>query len=44
MHFLRTGKYIEEYIFCNSTAKYTKFSQNNDKNEEKLIPRMRLRR
>jgi hypothetical protein len=36
MHLSRTGKFIDEYNFCNSTAKYTKFSQNSDKNEEKV--------
>jgi hypothetical protein len=36
MHRLRTGKYIKDYNFCNSTAKYTKFSHNSDKNKEKV--------
>jgi hypothetical protein len=36
MHLLRTEKYIDEYNFCNLTAKYTKFSQTSDKYEEKV--------
>jgi hypothetical protein len=36
MHLLSTGKYKEENNFCYKTAKYTKFSQNSDKNAEKV--------
>jgi hypothetical protein len=36
MHLLSTGNYIEEYTFCHLTAKYTKFSQNSDKNAKNV--------
>jgi hypothetical protein len=36
IHLLSAGKYIKEYKFGHSTAKYTKFGQKTDKNAAKM--------